>query len=271
MFDIKHLKTLEEKKERYKKRLIELKHKDFETTHIEQTVENAVSNIEKGVKSFVVYGDPQSGKTEMMIALTAKMLDLNHQIIIILLNDNIGLLEQNLRRFSDADLDPDPRNFKDILDPLVEIKDYKWIIFCKKNSSDLNKLIRKLETYSNPVIIDDEADYASPNGNINSSNNSKTKINELITKLLKNGIYIGVTATPARLDLNNTFENDNSGWVSFGSHENYTGQDCFFPLDMSQPKFSLVILKDSDQSESLRDAFLRFLINVSYLNSICEK
>jgi hypothetical protein len=35
-----------------------------------------------------------------------------------------------------------------------------------------------------------------------------TKINELIGHLLKpNGKYIGVTATPARLDLNNTFDN----------------------------------------------------------------
>ena len=39
-------------------------------------VDSAVANIEDDQKSFVIYGEPQSGKTEMMIALTAKLLDL---------------------------------------------------------------------------------------------------------------------------------------------------------------------------------------------------
>ena len=62
----------------------------------------------------------------------------------ILLNDNVGLLEQNLRRFAKADIDPDPKIFKEILDDIIEIKDYQWIIFCKKNQADLKKLIRKV-------------------------------------------------------------------------------------------------------------------------------
>ena len=79
-------------------------------------------------------------------------------------------------------------------------------------------------------MIDDEADYASPNAKINSG--ECTAINELITQLLgEHGIYIGVTATPARLDLNNTFDNDSSLWVDFPPHNKYTGQDDFFPLE----------------------------------------
>lgn len=267
MFDIEKFRNISFNQNRYLKRINALKDKGYSTIHIESAVNNAILNIQNNINSFVIYGDPQSGKTEMMIALTAKLLDLDYQIIIVLLNDNVGLLEQNLRRFSNSDIEPDPKNFKDILDQTVEIANHKWIIFCKKNSSDLKKLINKLEKYDKPVIIDDEADYASPNGKVNCENNEKTKINELIEELLKKGIYIGVTATPARLDLNNTFDNANNKWVSFESHENYTGQDVFFPLDMSQPKFRLKILpKNYDDPKYLREALFRFFINVSYLN-----
>ena len=88
------------------------------------------------------------------------------------------------------------------------------IIFCKKNSSNLLKLLKRVENIKNKVIIDDEADNASPNAKINKVDDEgereRTKINDRIFHLLKNdGIYIGVTATPASLDLNNTFKNEN--------------------------------------------------------------
>jgi len=272
MFDINKFKNIPEKNTRYEKRINALVEKGYDTIHISNTVDLAIKNIGGDIRSFVIYGDPQSGKTEMMIALTAKLLDMDYQIVIILLNDNVGLLEQNLRRFAQSDLDPDPKNYKDIMDPTVEIQDHKWIIFCKKNSSDLNNLIRKLEKYNKPIIIDDEADYASPNSKINRENNEKTKINELVGKLLNKGIYIGVTATPARLDLNNTFDNANDKWVSFSSHANYSGQDVFFPLDLSQPKFRLLTMKeDYDKPEYLRDSLFRFLANVAYLNLFINK
>ncbi len=266
MFDISKFVNKKTLSERYTKRLQKLMHANIDTRYIEDTIKNVVANLDDNIKSFIIYGDPQSGKTEMMIALTAKLLDLNHKLVIILLNDNVGLLEQNLRRFAKADIDPDPKNFKEILDPIIEIKDYEWIIFCKKNASDLTKLIHKLEGCSGVVIIDDEADYASPNGRINQ--NEKTKINLLIGQLLGNGIYIGVTATPARLDLNNTFDNANDRWVNFPAHAHYTGQDIFFPLDLkANIKYKLSILPASyDKPEFLRAALFRFLINVAYLN-----
>jgi superfamily II DNA or RNA helicase len=267
MFDINKFKTNTPITHRYEKHLQKLKDKDsnFITSYIEETVSRAIANLSEGVKSFIIYGAPQSGKTEMMIALTAKLLDLGHKIIIILLNDNVGLLEQNLRRFAKADIDPDPKIFKEILDDSYEIKDHEWIIFCKKNAADLTKLIRKLEDHKKKVIIDDEADYASPNSKINK--NEKTKINDLIGKLLHGGIYIGVTATPARLDLNSTFDNANDRWVHFPAHSKYTGQDIFFPFDLTAPKYILNILPPSyDDPKFLREALFRFMINVAYLN-----
>jgi len=90
-----------------------------------------------------------------------------------------------------------------------------------------------------------------------------TRINALINQLIsRDGIYIGVTATPARLDLNNTFDNDNEKWVNFPPHEAYTGQDIFFPLETSA-EFSLQTLPDTDDSPKyLREAIFRFLVRV---------
>jgi len=267
-YNINNYKNLEETSDRYEKQLLRLRQDGLDVSCVEKAIDDAEKNLDKKVNSFVIYGDPQSGKTEMMIALTAKLLDKKNKIIIILINDNVGLLEQNLRRFSESGLDPDPKNYKEIMDPIYKIEGYKRIIFCKKNYSDLQKLISKVGIYDGKIIIDDEADYASPNGKINKE--EQTKINELITELIgENGKYIGVTATPARLDLNNTFNNINDRWVHFPSHKYYTGQDDFFPINLKndelifQPEF---IPEENDTPKYIREALFRFFVNVAYLN-----
>lgn len=269
-FDINKFKNLENKSNQYEKQISRIQGSGKDISSIEQAVSEAENNFSQGINSFIIYGDPQSGKTEMMIALTAKLLDKGDKIVIILINDNVGLLEQNLRRFSKSGLDPDPKNYKEILDDVYQIKDYKWVIFCKKNASDLQKLIKKVGKFEK-IVIDDEADYASPNGKINK--NEKTKINQLIGELLgdisKNNKYIGVTATPARLDLNNTFKNANNKWVYFPCHKFYTGQDDFFPANLNNGnlKYQLEFLPEQyDIPKYLREALFHFLINVAYLN-----
>lgn len=218
MFDINKFKKQKPDNTRYDRRIKALNTDGIDTQYIEKSVAEAINNLSSGVNSFVIYGDPQSGKTEMMIALTAKLLDSGHKIIIILSKDDLQLLKQNLERFARSGIDPTPRSFAEIIDSNTEIGDKEWIIFCKKNPYDLEKLISKIGDIDGKVIIDDEADYATPNSKIN--RDEKTKINELIGKLLGNEwIYIGVTATPARLDLNNTFENANNSWVYFQPHD----------------------------------------------------
>ncbi len=268
MFDINKFKTKPKKDTRYSRLIASVRGKGHSTHCIEKAVTDAMKNIDSGqCRSFVVYGEPQSGKTEMMIALTAKLLDQQHKVVIILLNDNVQLLGQNLDRFRRSGLDPAPKSFSEVLDPAVEIGDNEWVIFSKKNSSDLQKLIDKVGKVTQKVIIDDEADYATPNSKINKG--EKTKINELVGRLLgRDGIYIGVTATPARLNLNNTFDNDNERWVDFPPHSNYRGQDVFFPISLHQPQgFRLTLLPDhGDMPKYLREALFGFFINVAYLN-----
>lgn len=255
---------------RYERRISHLQTEGFYTDSIESTVEGAINNIKsKNSNSFVIYGEPQSGKTEMMIALTARLLDEGTKIVIVLMNDSVQLLEQNLDRFLRSNLDPAPKKFSQILDSSININNGTWVIFCKKNSADLQKLLAKLGKTAGRVIIDDEADYATPNSKINQD--EKTKINELVGKLLgKDGIYIGVTATPARLDLNNTFDNKNQDWIDFPAHPKYTGQDIFFPTtaDGFPPPFTLELLPlQGDDPKYLRNAFFSFLVSVAFLNT----
>jgi hypothetical protein len=228
--DIEGLRRIAEEKNRYDYQIKRLQAARKQTSCIEDAVSKAAKNIESGTRSFVIYGEPQSGKTEMMICLTAKLTDAGHRIIIHLLNDSVQLLQQNLDRFQRSRLSPAAKNFSDILDPDFSLQTGHHVIFCKKNASDLAKLIIKTKSISNKVIIDDEADFATPNALVNKGD--ITTINRSIKALIgSDGIYIGVTATPARLDLNNTFDNDNEQWVNFPPHQAYTGQDIFFPID----------------------------------------
>jgi len=250
----------------YNRQLKRLTSAGKEVQSIEKAVRGAVTNLERGHRSFVIYGEPQSGKTEMMICLTAKLLDENCDVIVHLLNDSVDLLGQNLGRFKTSGLAPAARNFSEILDPAVKIKGQKHVIFCKKNGSDLKKLLEKLDGVDGVIVIDDEADYASPNGRVNSG--GKTAINDLIDKILKKkGIYIGVTATPARLDLNNTFKNDSNVWVDFPPHSKYTGQDTFFPI-AGKVAYQRTLLPDAGADpRHARQALFGFLVNAAYLNS----
>lgn len=269
-FSIDRFTTPSQNHSRYERRLSQLKSEGRYTHSIETTVSEALDNIvNKTARSFVIFGEPQSGKTEMMIALTARLLDEGYSRIVVLLNDSVQLLNQNLTRFRRSGLDPAPRSFSEILDPAVDLSGAEFVVFCKKNSRDLQKLIGKVRRLGRLVVIDDEADYATPNSKVNVG--EKTKINQLVSNLLgEAGIYIGVTATPARLDLNRTFETAPELWVNFPPHPQYRGQAFFFPDLISDPRalgYRLTLLPDGhDVPSHLRKALFGFMTSVAQLN-----
>lgn len=271
-FDIADFRGDQTYSDQYQRQLHRLRAADNSTECIEEAVQGALGNLSDGQqKSFVIYGEPQSGKTEMMICLTAKLLDDGHRFIVHLLNDSVDLLGQNLERFHSSGLAPAARTFKEIRDPSVNVKVGKFVVFCKKNAGDLRQLINKIDGLPGVIVIDDEADYASPNARVNK--NERTPINELIWRIIgKTGHYVGVTATPARLNLNNTFDNDSKLWVKFPPHRLYTGQDDFFPMDFTGENinslpFSLTLLSDKgDDPKHERRALFSFLVNVAHLN-----
>lgn len=246
-------------------------------TLIKDGIADVLRVLEAGARSFVIYGEPQSGKTEFMIALVCKLLDQGKKTIFVIMNDNTELETQNFDRFHMAqELNPTPERDWQILgmdkSNLQTIK--QRIIFCRKNARNLEKLIHACRFMEDRVIIDDEADYATPNAKINKDD--FTAINQGVERLgglgeNGQGIYIGVTATPARLDLNNTFLNDSKDWVFLNSHDNYKGRKFFFPLTQTErldSDYKLVKLPDdTDNPKLLRHAVFRFLIRVAILNS----
>jgi hypothetical protein len=265
-FDLTKFASKAIKKARYPRYLESLRQDGKVTNNIEAAVAGALKNIDAGAKAFVIYGEPQSGKTQMMIGLTASLLDEGHQLIVVLLNDNVQLLKQNLSRFQSSGLDPTARDFRDILAPEIDIGDNDWVIFCKKNGKDLQKLIDRLGQKRHVIVIDDEADYATPNAKVNKS--TETKIHSLVKKLIGRGLYIGVTATPARLDLNNTFDNEIENWVDFPPHPLYTGPGVFFPLGIAPTKYKLNLLADTHDAQAhIRNALFSYFAGVAYLNS----
>ena len=258
----------------YDKRISSVKQRGRETRHIENGIEEVERVLGRGVNSFVVYGEPQSGKTEFMIALACKLIDLDYQTIFVVMNDNTELESQNFDRFHAApELNPTPLRDSQLphMSDIQLKQDKQRIIFCRKNSKNLQKLIQHCRFMKNRVVIDDEADYASPNAKINK--NEVTAINKFLGELgnFENeddrGTYIGVTATPARLDLNNTFLNDSKEWIFLNSHSNYKGRSFFFPLtenDIAKSDYVLERLpEDGDDPKLLRHAVFRFLSRVA--------
>lgn len=166
--DMSRLQQISSSQSRFSRQLARLRAAGIDTRHIETTTSSAVENVRDGdCTSFVIYGDPQSGKTEMMICLTARLLDDGYRLIIHLLNDSVQLLGQNLGRFQRSGLAPAAKNFSEILDPEINLRKGEWVVFCKKNASDLQKLLDKTRTIPDKVVIDDEADFATPNAKIN--------------------------------------------------------------------------------------------------------
>lgn len=251
----------------YRDRISLLKSQDIDTASIESTVDKTISSLGSGSgQSFVVFGEPQSGKTEMMIALNARLLDEDANIIVNLLTDSVDLLNQSLNRFRSSGLSPSPKQFSELPPEASDLRGKKWVVFSKKNARDLEKLIELLRHESGLIVIDDEADYASPNSKVNKD--QKTRINELICNLLgDDGQYIGVTATPARLNLNNTFDNESELWVDFLPHPQYVGQDYFFPAD-GTVDYELHTFHADEGSEKieLENAIIHFLCGVAKLH-----
>lgn len=269
----------EQSRPKYPNRINFLANEGMDTSIIEKGIGEAESIIQEGNdKSFVIYGEPQSGKTEVMIALTFKLVDMGFKTIFLVMNDITELEKQNYKRFLDTDLNPSPIQARDLVGlNTSELKEETVrIIFCRKNAQNLSALIQNCRYMKNRIIIDDEADYASPNGMINVP--ETTRINECLEQLGNftnasekyDGYYIGVTATPGRLDLNNTFRNNSKKWIYLDSHKKYKGQSFFFPLTLEDKKnsdYQLRLLSDrGDNPAELDGSILRFLLRTSFLN-----
>jgi DNA replication protein DnaC len=130
---VERLRKIATENIRYERQLSRVRTAGKQTSCISDAVSKSLDNITSGsARSFVIYGEPQSGKTEMMICLTAKLIDSGFSVVVHLLNDGVQLLQQNLERFQRSGLSPAARNFSEVMDPSISLKVGQHVIFAKR-------------------------------------------------------------------------------------------------------------------------------------------
>lgn len=197
----------------------------------------------------LLLGNVQSGKTAQMFGIICKATDLGFPAFILLTTDNVSLYQQTLDRVN-YDLPQfcicgESDDMKFVQNNLVN----PAIVVLKKNTRVLKKWSNVFGSTSfmrgNPLfIVDDEADAASLNTNINKKTSSRSAINRHLTAIkdgASSSIYLQVTGTPQALYLQTQI----SGWhplftYYFKPGADYLGGDFFFPHNIIPGCISII-------------------------------
>ena len=202
----------------------------------------------------LLVGDVQSGKTSHMFGLMAAAADESFMNFILLTTDNILLQQQTyqraLRDLSDFCVCDETEYLKFVENNLRK----PAVIVLKKNTSVLKQWKNNLSSTNfctgNPLfIVDDEADAASLNTQVNRNKQSTINKNlEAIKKTTSSSIYMEVTGTPQSILL----QTAKSGWKPyfiyyFKPGNGYMGGNFFFPPE--PPK--QIVFTDNNEAEDL--------------------
>ena len=187
----------------------------------------------------LVYGLVQSGKTGVLTVTGAMGADEGYRTLIVLTSDNDPLYDQTLGRVKEAFPGIDilgKNDFKDGNSFTRRVKGGTCAIVTTKNSSRLKTLIENFRSAKvrglTCLIIDDEADQASPNTRESKADGTRSAIYERISELrgfFDKNTYLQVTATPQSLFLQSPGHNLRPKFtvLSHPGHD-YVGGDDFF-------------------------------------------
>ncbi len=199
-------------------------------------------------------GDVQSGKTSHMFGLMCAAADESFINFVLLTTDNILLQQQTyqraLRDLPDFCICDETEYLKFVQNNLRK----PAVIVLKKNTSVLKQWKNNFSSTNfcagNPLfIVDDEADAASLNTQVNKNKQSTINKNlEAIKKTTSSSIYMEVTGTPQSIIL----QTAKSGWKPyfiyyFKPGKGYMGGNFFFPPE--PPKH--VVFTDNNEAEEL--------------------
>lgn len=222
---------------------------------VDDVVPKYISNFSymEHVVSLLV-GDVQSGKTSHMFGLICAAADEGFGIFILLTTDNILLQQQTFKR-----AEKDLSNFcicdeNDYIKFVTNNMKKPAVIVLKKNGRVLKQWKNNLSSThfvaGNPLfVVDDEADAASLNTQVNKNKQSTiNKCLEDIKKTTSSSIYLEVTGTPQSILL----QSNRSGWKPlfiyyFKPGKGYMGGNFFF-TDENHPH---VILTDNTEAAEL--------------------
>lgn len=202
----------------------------------------------------LLVGDVQSGKTSHMFGLMCAAADESFMNFVLLTTDNVLLQQQTFQRAEKDLCDFCICDENDYLKFVENNLRKPAVIVLKKNSSVLRRWKNNFASTNfcagNPLfIVDDEADAASLNTQVNKNKQSTINKNlDAIKKTTSSSIYMEVTGTPQSILL----QTAKSGWKPyfiyyFKPGKGYMGGNFFFPPE--PPK--QIILTDNDEAADL--------------------
>ena len=202
----------------------------------------------KLVKSKLIIGQVQSGKTKFMINEVIEKLCLDFKISIVLGGTNNLLLSQTEDKFI-PELDKNKISYIGIKDnTLYKLSKNKTCISLLKGSSSLEKLkdLMEFNWEEKTLIIDDESDFAGIN--ISKKGCKKSAIHSKLRELflsMNQGEFLSITATPfADLLSPDSIQYDDIHFLT--PDKNYTGLDYFMERHSS-------VFNTIDLNENIRD------------------
>lgn len=204
----------------------------------------------------LLVGDVQSGKTSHMFGLMTAAADEGFGIFVLLTTDNILLQQQTFKRAEKDLCDFCVCDENDYLKFSANNMKKPAIIVLKKNGRVLrqwkNNFASTHFVAGNPLfIVDDEADAASLNTQVNK--NKQSTINKCLDEIKRttsSSIYLQVTGTPQSILL----QSIKSGWKPyfiyyFRPGAGYMGGNFFF----EDPELRHIILTDNTEATELLD------------------
>ena len=202
----------------------------------------------------LLVGDVQSGKTSHMFGLMTAAADEGFGIFVLLTTDNILLQQQTFKRAERDLCDFCVCDENDYLKFCANNMKKPAVIVLKKNGHVLrqwkNNFASTQFVAGNPLfIVDDEADAASLNTQVN--RNRRSTINKCLDEIKRttsSSIYLQVTGTPQSILL----QSIKSGWKPyfiyyFRPGAGYMGGNFFF----EDPEMKHVILTDNTEAKEL--------------------
>jgi hypothetical protein len=247
----------------------------------------------------LLYGRVQSGKTAAMIVTTALAIDNGFRVIVVLTSNNLELVTQTAKRFRAVD------------GPRVECSTdktasgYMWeqnrnvirggmsqrgvVFVCAKEDDHLKALIHFLQEIGArdlpALIMDDEADHATPNTNLRRQskrlrdlqrgkrrkdpeiptsttfrlvvwNDDPTSFGQSLRQVLPHNVFLQVTATPYALLLQNADSPLRPGFPAIlQAGEGYTGGERFFAeVEEGKPSRPPLCYVEDNEATILLDA-----------------
>ncbi|MFA9498915.1 Z1 domain-containing protein [Mannheimia sp. E30BD] len=250
-------------------------------------IEKLENSIPQKVQNILLFGEVQSGKTAQVLGVLSALANTgNHKVFLYLTTDSVDLQQQTVKR-AEQTLDSfivlsenSDHNFMQVMKA-----DKPILVVIKKNSHILKRWRNLFSSQTNLrgyplVIVDDEADAASLNTNINKTNKEASTINRYLQDI-KNSccqtLFIQLTATPQSLLLQHQESNWKPEFIHFFSAgENYIGGKFVF----SDPPSYITRFIDSELedmkdesgeiSDGVKQALQSFLITCAEFD-LCNK